>query len=84
MQLKDEPDGDEPELITPEDFLPPSPFPVDAQRMGIDRYTGGEAGFLAVVSALDGSKLTHRLFAYFLLVTVVGCFCWTLFGQLNH
>jgi hypothetical protein len=81
MQLRDEPGGDEPELIAPEDFLPPSPFPVDAQRMGFDRYTGAEAGFLAVASALDGRKPSHRVLAGALLTLVVGCFALTLWGQ---
>lgn len=84
MQATDEPEGTEPELITPEDFLPPSPFPADAQRMGFDRYTGGDAGFLAVASALDGRKASHRLFAYALLALVIGCFALTLWGQLHY
>lgn len=84
MQPTDEPDGTEPELITPEDFLPPSPFPTDAQRMGFDRYTGGDAGFLAVASALDGKKVSHRLFAYVLLTLVIGCFALTLWGQYHY
>jgi hypothetical protein len=83
MQLKDEPEGDEPELITPEDFLPPSPFPTDAQRMGFDRYTGGDAGFLAMASALDGRKPSHRVFAGALLALVVGSFLLTLWGQFH-
>lgn len=84
MQHPDEPDGTEPELITPEDFLPPNPLPIDAQRMGIDRWTGGDAGFLAVASALDGRKASHRLFAYSLLTLVVGCFALTLWGQWHY
>lgn len=81
MQQQDEPEGNEPELIRPEDFLPPSPFPIDAQRMGFDRYTGGDAGFLAMASALDGRKISHRLFAAALLVLVVGALAANLWGQ---
>lgn len=84
MQQHDEPDGNEPELITPEDFLPQSPFPADAQRMGFDRYTGGDAGFLAIASALDARKTSHRLFAYLLLTLVIGCFVLTLWGQYHY
>lgn len=84
MQLKDEPEGLEPELIVPEDFLPPSPFPIDAQRMGFDRYTGADAGFLAVASALDPAKRSHRVFASALLTLVVGCFLLTLWGQFHY
>ncbi|MCZ4499019.1 MAG: hypothetical protein JWQ74_1572 [Marmoricola sp.] len=88
MKLEDDPDGDpderDPELILPEDFLPGSPFPIDAQRMGFDRYTGGEAGLLAMASALDSKKPSHRLFATALLALVVGCFLLTLWGQLHY
>ena len=84
MQREDGYPDDAPELIEPEDFLPRSPFPADAQRMGFDRYTGGDAGFLAVASALDGRKPGHRLFAYVLLTVVVGSFVLTLWGQMHH
>jgi hypothetical protein len=67
-------EDDGPELIRPEDFLPPSPFPADARRMGFDRYTGGDAAFLAFASALDGRKTSHRVFAAVLLTLVVGAF----------
>lgn len=86
MQMQDaepEDDGSEPELITPEDFLPPSPFPADAQRMGFDRYTGGESGILAMASALDGRKPSHRIFAVTMLIIVVGSFALTVWGQLH-
>lgn len=84
MQPSPEPEGTEPELIMPEDFLPPNPFPIDAQRMGFDRYTGGDAGFLAVASALDGRKVSHRVLAYALLTLVIGCFALTLWGQFTY
>ncbi len=76
-------DGDEPVLITPEDFLPRNPFPADAQRIGVDRYTGGDGGILAVAAALDGSKPSHKLIALVLLTLVVGSFVMTLWGQLT-
>lgn len=81
MEVKDQPEDNEPELIMPEDFLPPSPFPTDARRMGIDRYTGGDAGILAMASALDGRKRSHRVFATLLLVAVVGSLAMSLWGQ---
>ncbi len=85
MQTQDrEPDhGDEPELITPEDFLPRNPYPPDAQRLGFDRYTGGDGGILAVAASLDSRKPAHRLIAAVLLALVVGSFVLTLWGQLT-
>lgn len=76
-------DESEPELISPEDFLPPNPFPVDAQRMGFDRFTGDGGALIAVAASLDASKASHRLVAWLLLVIVVGAFVLTLWGQLH-
>lgn len=76
-------DDHEPELITPEDFVPGNPYPVDAQRMGFDRYTGGEAAWLALAASLDARKTSHRLFAAVMLVVVVGSFALTLWGQIT-
>jgi hypothetical protein len=59
------------ELIEPEDFLPPSPFPIDAQRMGFDRWTGDNGALIAVAAALDPSKLSHRIIGWVLLVVVL-------------
>lgn len=85
MNVRDEePDRSDPELITPEDFLPRNPFPPDAQRLGFDRYSGGESGFLAVAAALDSRKPSHRVLATVLLILVVGSFSMTLWGQLHH
>ena len=60
-------EGDDaaPELIRPEDFLPRDRFPEDARRMGLDRWSGAELGF---VSHLDGARPLHRLVAALLLV----------------
>lgn len=77
-------DGDTPELITPEDFLPSNPFPTDAQRLGVDRYSGGDAGILAVAASLDSSKPSHRLLALVLLVLIVGFSAWTLWSQFTY
>ena len=71
------------ELIEPDDFLPRSPFPADAQRMGFDRYTGGDAAFLALASALDSRKPAHRAIALTMLLLVVGSVVLTLWGQLH-
>ncbi|HEU4568675.1 MAG TPA: hypothetical protein VFR99_11630 [Marmoricola sp.] len=65
-----DPAGD-PELIQPEDFLPPNPFPIEAQRMGIDRWTGNDAALLAVAASLDPAKLSHRIVGWVLLVVVL-------------
>ncbi|HET8562174.1 MAG TPA: hypothetical protein VFL69_16770 [Marmoricola sp.] len=62
--------GPGPELIRPEDFLPPNPFPVDAQRMGIDRFTGDNGALIAVAASLDPGKLSHRIVAWLLLLVV--------------
>lgn len=72
---------DEPELITPEDLGPRNPFPADAQRLGFDRYSGGDAGMIALAASLNGSKPSHRLIAAVLLVLVVGFVVWTLWSQ---
>jgi hypothetical protein len=78
----DDPDW-APELIRPEDFLAPNPFPLDAQRMGFDRFTGDSGALIALAAALDGSKLSHRIVAWLLLVVVVGSFVLTLWYQLS-
>ena len=72
MQEHDEPehpDDDVVELIEPEDFLPRNPFPPDAQRMGIDRWSDN-AGLIAVASSLDSRKLSHRIMAWVMLVAI--------------
>ena len=51
----------------PEDFLPRSPFPADAQRMGIDRWSD-DAAMIAIASSLDSRKLSHRVIAWLMLV----------------
>lgn len=81
MQQPDEPaaprdDGDEDgetayELISPEDFLPGSPFPADAQRMGIDRWSG-DAGLIAIASSLDSRKVSHKIVAWVMLLLLTG------------
>ena len=70
MQEPEEPDGDHPaelELIRPEDFLAHSPFPADAQRMGIDRWSD-DAGMIAIASSLDSRKLSHKIVAWVMLI----------------
>lgn len=64
----DDDEGADPELIRPEDFLPREPFPEDARRMGFDRYSGGDAAWIALAANLDGTKSAHRLIALVLLV----------------
>lgn len=85
MQTPDrDPEDEQPELITPEDFLPRNPFPPDAQRIGFDRYTGGDGGFLAIAASLDARKPAHRVIAIVLLALVVGSFVWTLWSQFTY
>lgn len=76
MQQPDEPagppdDGDDTayELIRPEDFLAGNPFPTDAQRMGIDRWSD-DAGLIAIASSLDSRKLSHKIVAWVMLVSL--------------
>ena len=72
MQGHDDPDRDDDaalELIRPEDFLARNPFPPDAQRMGIDRWSD-DAGMIAIASSLDSSKLSHKIVAWVMLVCV--------------
>jgi hypothetical protein len=57
------------ELIAPEDFLPANPFPLDAQRMGIDRWSD-DAGLIAIASSLDSRKLSHKIVAWVMLVAI--------------
>jgi hypothetical protein len=57
------------ELITPEDFLPGNPFPVDAQRMGIDRWSD-DAGLIAIAASLNPQKVSHKIVAWLMLLAV--------------
>jgi hypothetical protein len=65
----DDPDSAGLELIRPEDFLPRNPFPADAQRMGIDRWSD-DAGMIAIASSLDSSKRSHKLVAWVMLLAL--------------
>jgi hypothetical protein len=67
MEEYDKPEG---ELITPEDFLPPNPFPPDAQRMGFDRYSD-DGAMIALAASLDPAKRSHKLVAWLMLVAVL-------------
>jgi hypothetical protein len=62
-------DGTDDELIQPEDFLAPNPFPLDAQRMGIDRWSD-DAGMIAIAASLDSRKLSHKIVAWVMLVAM--------------
>jgi hypothetical protein len=57
------------ELIAPEDFLPRNPFPLDAQRMGIDRWSD-DAGMIAIAASLDPAKVSHKIVAWLMLLAV--------------
>ena len=85
MQAHDEaehPDEHGIELIEPEDFLPGSPFPPDAQRMGVDRWSD-DAGMIAIASSLDSRKLSHKIVAWVMLVAVSSWFVAQLWFELR-
>jgi hypothetical protein len=85
MQAFDEPEHPDEhgvELIVPEDFLPGNPFPQDAQRMGIDRWSD-DAGMIAIASSLDSRKLSHRIVAWVMLVAVTAWFVAQLWFELR-
>jgi hypothetical protein len=69
MQDQEDPDDSDLELIEPEDLLPRNPFPTDAQRMGIDRWSD-DAGMIAIASSLDSSKRSHKVVAWVMLLAV--------------
>jgi len=78
----DDPDEAGFEPIEPEDFLPGNPFPTDAQRLGIDRWSDN-AGMIAVASSLDPAKRWHKAVAWVMLVAVVVWTLATLWSQLS-
>jgi hypothetical protein len=85
MQDQDEPggaDGAGHELIEPEDFLAPNPFPLDAQKMGIDRWSD-DAGMIAIAASLDSSKLSHKIVAWVMLLAVTSWLCLQLWFELT-
>jgi hypothetical protein len=82
MREREEPDEDRLELIEPDDFLPRNPFPTDAQRMGIDRWSD-DAGMIAIASSLDSRKLSHRIVAWVLLVAILTWLVLTLWWELT-
>ena len=69
------------ELISPEDFLPPNPFPLDAQRMGVDRWSD-DAAMIALAASLDPAKLSHRIVAWVMLVAILSPLVLTLHFEL--
>lgn len=69
MREPDETESDGYELIRPEDFLARNPFPADAQRMGIDRWSD-DAGMIAIAASLDPGKLSHKIAAWLMLVAI--------------
>ena len=85
MQAHDEPEHPDEhgvELIEPEDFLPGNPFPHDAQRMGIDRWSD-DAGMIAIASSLDSRKLSHKIVAWVMLVAITSWFVAQLWFELR-
>ena len=70
------------ELIRPEDFLPANPFPLDAQRMGMDRWSD-DAGMIAIAASLNPAKLSHKIFAWLMLLAVLVPFALNLWSELT-
>ena len=68
--------------IEPEDFLPRNPFPLDAQRMGIDRWSD-DAGMIAIASSLDSRKLSHKIVAWVMLLAVTSWLLMQLWFELS-
>jgi hypothetical protein len=76
---------DEFELIEPEDFLAESsrhPFPLDARRMGVDRWSE-QGAMIALAANLDPAKVSHRIVAWVMLLTVTGPVLLTLWYELR-
>jgi hypothetical protein len=70
------------ELIRPEDFLAHNPFPLDAQRMGIDRWSD-DAAMIAVAASLNPAKLSHKIVAWVMLVAVAAWLLGSLWFELT-
>jgi len=78
----DDPRDADVELIAPEDFLPRNPFPADAQRMGIDRWSD-DAGMIAIAASLNPAKLSHKIFAWLMLLGVMSWLLMQLWFELS-
>ncbi len=78
----DDPRDADLELIEPEDFLPHNPFPLDAQRMGIDRWSD-DAGMIAIAASLDSRKLSHKIVAWLMLVGLTAWLLMQLWFELS-
>jgi hypothetical protein len=70
------------ELIEPEDFLPGNPFPMDARRMGIDRWSD-DAGMIAIAASLNPAKPSHKFFAWVMLLAITVPFVLNLWYELT-
>jgi hypothetical protein len=78
----EDPDDSGLELIEPEDFLPGNPFPLDAQRLGIDRWSD-DAGLIAIASSLDSSKRSHKIVAWVMLLALTSWLLMQLWFELS-
>ena len=75
--------GEAVELIEPADFLPGNPFPLDAQRMGIDRWSDN-AGMIAVAASLDPAKRWHKAIAWVMLIGLAVPMAFNVWFQITH
>jgi hypothetical protein len=82
MPEHDDPDEADLELIQPEDFLARNPFPLDAQRMGIDRWSD-DAGMIAIAASLDSRKLSHKIVAWVMLIALTSWLLATLWFEIT-
>lgn len=62
-------EDDDPEPVTPEDFLPANPYPPDARRMGIDRWSD-DAAIIALAASLNPAKRSHKFAAWLMLFAI--------------
>jgi hypothetical protein len=82
MQEYDESDDSGLELIRPEDFLARNPFPLDAQRMGIDRWSD-DSGMIAIAASLDSRKVSHKIVAWLMLIALTSWLLATLWFEIT-
>ena len=73
---------DEPEIVEPDDFLGANPFPLDARRMGFDRWSD-EGALIALAASLDPAKPAHKVIAWVLLTVVMTPLLLTLWFEIR-
>ena len=82
MDEHDESDDSGVELIRPEDLLARNPFPLDARRMGFDRYSD-DGAMIALAASLDPAKPSHKIVAWIMLVALTAPLLLNLWSELT-